>query len=135
MSLDDRLRNWGRWARGGLKLQTCGSAEGRYRSNWRQWIALSDIAHAEPIDIFDAEEIELAWSGLADFKEKKFLKLLYIFRCDKERVMQRCRIKTLEQFDVIHSRSRHHITQALDKSSVLCQSIDKFDLLPVTVEA
>ena len=68
-------------------------------------------------------------------KEKRLILLLYVHRCDKQRVMQRCRIRTLEQFDAVHARARYHITQALDKSNRLCKDIGKFDLLPETVEA
>lgn len=145
MTLDDRLKNWGRWARVGIKLGQCGSAEGNYRSNWRQWLALSDIPHSEPIDAFDAEEVEAAWVRMFDRQEHKLLKLKYVTRlpvvgykdedgryrpgiCDKLRIRE-------GKFDAIHSRARYHISLLLDKKKNLMYKGDKFNTLPEKVEA
>ena len=35
--IDDRLCQWGRWARARIGTNRCGSIEGEYRSPWRQW--------------------------------------------------------------------------------------------------
>ena len=124
MTLDDRLRNWGRWARVGIKLAQCGSAEGNYRSNWRQWVAVADITHPEPCDAFDAEEVEAAWVRMSNYREKKLLKLKYVwllqdegYRGDDGRLVlgicERIRINPT-QLDAWVARSRHHIKYALD---------------------
>ena len=138
MSLDDRLRNWGRWARGGLKLQTCGSAEGRYRSNWRQWVRVEDIQQPGQCDIFDAEEVEKAWVRMGDFKEKKLLKLKYVFCLTDEGytdddgrfvlgLCQRLRIKHRDLFAML-ARSRHNLLQSIEyieRESKKCLTFSK----------
>lgn len=145
MDLDDRLRNWGRWARSGIKLKACGSAEGRYRSNWRQWIALADISHPEPCDIFDAEAVEAAWVRMADHRQKKLLKLKYVWRLKDSGYMdesghrvlglcERLRIK-LHQLEVESGRAHFHIRKQLDSQMNIRYGSRKIGMLPETVEA
>lgn len=145
MDLDEGLRNWGRCMRGGIKRGQCGSAEGNYRSNWRQWLSLSDIPHTEHCDTLEAERYEAAWSGMQDHREKHLLKLVYVWRMRvtgftdtdgkfKPGICNKLRI-TESQYHATLSRARYHIKLALDKSKDLCKTITKFNPLPEKVEA
>lgn len=48
-----------------------------HKSNWRQWVELSDIQHAMPIDWADAELVERAWRSMLG-KHKLILKYCYM---------------------------------------------------------
>ena len=132
MTLDDRLMNWGRWARVGIKLGQCGSAEGNYRSNWRQWVELKDINLSEEIDAFDAEEVEAAWRTLPN-RERKVLKFHYIKRMPLVMIAQRCGIK-LHQYDVTFARAHYHIRTSLANQNNLCYAGHKSDTASVKDE-
>lgn len=77
MSIDERLKNWSRYYRTRIIFQACGSAEKYYRAPWRQWISLSDIQHSEPIDVWDAQEVEKAWRLMLG-RHKLLLKYTYM---------------------------------------------------------
>lgn len=125
MELDDRLRNWARWARTSRRLETCGSAEKAYRAPWRQWLKLAEIEHTSPIDVLDAESIEAAWV-LIDYKARMLLKYHYVRRMPIMYLCQRLRIKPY-QFDARLSRARYLLRERLDKSINSCSNNRKFD--------
>lgn len=77
MNLEDLLRNWGRYYRDRIHMGQCGSAEGNYRSNWRQWRELGDIPLSTPCDIRMASLVEEAWKKLMPVHQK-LLKCTYM---------------------------------------------------------
>lgn len=117
MDLEARLRNWGRWARGGIKLQTCGSAEKFFRSNWRQWCSLQDIPYSAPMDVMDAELIEKVMRYLS-VKERKAAKLRYVYRMDDYMAARRVGVKA-HHVESFWAKLHYHIKNILDKQSVL----------------
>ena len=125
MKLEERLQNWGKWARTGIKLKTCGSAEKHYRAPWRQWVELKDISISDTIDAFDAELVEYAWRTIP-FKSAKLLKLHYIRRLPVSVIAGRCGIK-LWHYDAAFARAHYHIRQSLDNEKNLCDKGVKCD--------
>jgi hypothetical protein len=82
------------------------------------------------IDPLDAVCVENAWSNMAEHKEKKILKLVYIWRLDNSKAMQRARIRTLDQFSATHARARNLLLVLLDKQKDLCLNISKSNCSP-----
>ena len=98
MEIIDRLENWGRYYRPYYVYQTCGSAEGMFRSNWRQWVPLSEIPNPEPMDVLDAKKIEIAWQSMSIQKQKEVLRYHFIYRAKPHIIARkaRCRIWQLD---------------------------------------
>lgn len=111
--LDDRLQNWARWARVGYKLMHAGSAEGRYRSNWRQWVPLHEIEVKVAIDPLDAWDVELAWRQ-CHHRHKVLLKLRYIWRAADTILAHRARVK-IWQLDIHMGRALRELDGVLTR--------------------
>lgn len=109
--LSDRLRNWARWARGGYALKSCGSAEGNYRANWRQWLTLQEIGCPDPIDTFDAMTVEQAWRRCSH-KTKMLLKYRYIWKAPDDYICRNTRVKPININRAI-SRARFELKNTL----------------------
>ena len=74
--IDDRLRNWARWARVRGWQSSCGSAEKNYQPDAGN--VMEGVAPIERADLWDALEIERTWSAKMPMKEKIVLKAVYI---------------------------------------------------------
>lgn len=111
--LIERINNWARWARVGYKLMHCGSAEGRYRSNWRQWVPLHEIEVKVAIDPLDAWEVELAWRA-CHHRHKTLLRLRYIWRAADPVMAQRARVK-IWQLDLHMGRALRELDGVLTR--------------------
>lgn len=114
--LVELLENWGRWARGGIKQETCGSAEKNYRAPWRQWLQLHEIPMGGNLDTFAAEAVERAWKTL-HHKQQKILKLHYVRRLPVTLLCQRAKIKPW-QYEAHMARAHYYIRMALDSHPI-----------------
>lgn len=94
MDIVKRLENWGRYYRPYYVYKTCGSAEGDFRSNWRQWVPLNEIPNPEPMDVLDAQEIEDAWKTMVSTKQKEVLRYYFIYQAKPHIIARkaRCRV-------------------------------------------
>ena len=112
----DRIHNWARAFRPGYVIQTCGSAEGNYRSNWRQWVALQDIPHSEPIDLIDAQRVETAWKGMVSRKHKEALRHHFIYQCPNYVVARKARCKVWQVQELLGNAigSLNYLLQGID---------------------
>lgn len=89
--IDDRLDNWGRWARERPKLQTARSAEGRYHPP-----AVDDFRRIPsiPIDILDASLVDRCLAPATGFPSRytKLLVLYYVRALADRSIRQKLRI-------------------------------------------
>lgn len=119
--LDARLDNWSRYYRQKVILKTCGSIEKRYQANWRQWIELKDLQISEPIDIWDAQEVELAWKHMLG-KHKLILKYTYMTRFPDFVVCRKSGVK-IWNLEAELRKSKQLIGKMLDKLKSNSQNI------------
>lgn len=96
-----RLENWGRYYRPYYVYQTCGSAEGNFRSNWRQWVPLGEIPNSEPMDVLDAQKVEIAWKSMELQKQKEVLRYYFIYRAKPHVIARKARCKIWQIDDVL----------------------------------
>lgn len=90
---EDRLWNWGRWARQNDQAPgRCASAEGRYLPP--RLAEGETAAHRTPmpIDVLDAELIERAVVAIPHHRSRKYLVLRYVRRFDRELLRRRVRL-------------------------------------------
>ena len=81
--LEDRLHNWGRWARLNRVSQHCGSVEWRYSTMRIRLGEDEEDDRRSPrikVDIPDAALVEAAWVALPPHQEKHALRLFYVLR-------------------------------------------------------
>ena len=74
--IDDRLRNWARWAKVRRWQSSCGSVEKFYQP--RAGDTLQEVKPMERADLWDAFEVEKAWAYKLPMREKMALKAAYI---------------------------------------------------------
>lgn len=136
----DRLENWGNHYRNRSALETCGSIEKRYQSNWRQWIPASEVPIPVVIDWRDAELVEQAWRGLM-FRHKMILKWFYITRRDPRSICVRLRIgisRYDREFAAAHAAIKKILKAIDNENSLLYKETSIADLRfssPLTSDA
>ena len=123
---DDRLRNWARCYRDTIHFGSCGSVEGRYRSNWRQWVTLGEIELRPSMDSLDAEIVEQAWRRLI-YKYRIILKLCYMTNLPAFIVARKAKVKTwkLEEEYGKAIRAMQISLQAIDNQKNFCYDAPK----------
>jgi hypothetical protein len=119
MNLDDRLDNWSRFYRVRMKMNCCGSIEGKkYQAPWRQWVELSEIQHSKLIDWFDAEQVELAWKSMLG-TPKLLLKYCYMANFPDYVICRKSGIKPWEFKGELH-KAKQIINRILMQKSATC---------------
>lgn len=100
-ALKARIENWARYVRQSeTNKGHCYSIEHRYRSpQWGHWDSAPPEIRGE-IDILDAHTIEDALKQL-DGKQRRLVKLHYVYRFNEKRVAHKLRIQQTE-FDELH---------------------------------
>ena len=73
-NIHERLWNWARACREGIKFSSCGSMEKRYSSP-QCW---HPVEPTIKVDQLDAEQVEMAWRTL-QLKHKMMLKWCYVY--------------------------------------------------------
>ena len=112
MIIEDRLRNWSAYYRDGHRTCCCGSLEGGFRSNYRQWQEISDIHLTTYIDWRDAEEVEKAWRKLHG-RPKILLRMVYMDKCSPELVCRKIGVRRW-QYGVELMKAKINLTLVLD---------------------
>lgn len=77
--IDDRLRNWAKWAKVRSWQSCCGSVEKNYQPPAGNTLR-EEITVFQRADLWDAWEIERVWRMCLPNKEKAVLKATYISR-------------------------------------------------------
>lgn len=109
----ERLENWGRAYRDRNNIRrSCGSAEGRFRSNWRQWAPLHEITYSHGVDPNDARIINKAWQMMLG-TSKDLLRYHYALELPQNVSARRCRFKP-HQFDARLKHAEEFIAEVVD---------------------
>ena len=83
MTLEDRLQNWGRWARGSTSKGHCGSIEWTWTDKWRAAYGadydVNPVHQLVPIDGHDAQLIQFHVKRQLETR-RLFLNARYVYR-------------------------------------------------------
>lgn len=119
MNLRERLENWARYYKVRLSQDTCGSIEKRYQSNYRQWLELHEIHTSVATDMWDAQEVEKAWTEIS-FRHKMILKWHYITGRDPRNSSVKLKLSK-ERYNREFHKAHSEIKNILDRYNEIRQ--------------
>jgi hypothetical protein len=113
--IDGELTSWGRWMRRRQARVRCGSAEGQYRSPWRQWHypSIEELMPA-PLDEACFWAMERAMLTIAEL-HRKMLVAHYVSQSNPHATCRKVKIRA-EQYGKFMSDARSLVLCALRKT-------------------